>query len=408
MSDTELIDPLKELQEIAERQQSTEDARKSVGMRRAELIYGGSLGTNKHQSNLAFLATLAMRLEPSPCFDIDTTSTDGEHFFYNPQYVCKLKPEELRAVLAQNVLHCALHHITRQGPRDSKKWDIACDLAVNPILAESGMSIPTDQPFPGKGSYKDFPLNDTAEGYYELLRDSDNGDQSGEGDAQGASQTMPSPDSAAASATESQWAENVSAAHAEAEKKAGELSSGLRRLCTETLRPKASWQDILRQFVNSFTKNDYTYSPCNRRFVHMGLYLPSLRSEELGDIVVAVDCSGSVDQGTLTQFAGELQGILEAFDVHLTIVYHDSKVCHVDEWSSEDGPLTLEAHGGFGTNHAPVFEWVDEHKPDAIAVICLTDLYTNFPSVVPAQPVIWGVINHDQPTAPFGEIVNIN
>jgi len=53
--------------------------------------------------------------------------------------------------------------------------------------------------------------------------------------------------------------------------------------------PKVDRREILRRFVNACAKNDYQWMPPNRRFVYQGLYLPSCRSEELGELVVVLD-----------------------------------------------------------------------------------------------------------------------
>src|SRR5208282_5738727 len=58
-------------------------------------------------------------------------------------------------------------------------------------------------------------------------------------------------------------------------------------------------------------KSDYAWTPPNRRHIARGLYLPSLRSETLGPVVVGVDTSGSIDDATLAAFAAEISAILE-------------------------------------------------------------------------------------------------
>src|SRR5262249_1081316 len=69
---------------------------------------------------------------------------------------------------------------------------------------------------------------------------------------------------------------------------------GLARLGEEVPQPKVDWREVWREFVSCQARNDSSWSPPNRRFIHAGLYLPGLRSEELGDMVLAVDTSGSI------------------------------------------------------------------------------------------------------------------
>ena len=49
---------------------------------------------------------------------------------------------ELEAVLAHEVLHCALGHHCRRGGRDPQLWNEAADLAINPILIGNGFTLP--------------------------------------------------------------------------------------------------------------------------------------------------------------------------------------------------------------------------------------------------------------------------
>jgi predicted metal-dependent peptidase len=190
-------------------------------------------------------------------------------------------------------------------------------------------------------------------------------------------------------------------------KQRGTLPAGLARLVQETLQPRLDWREVLRRFLSSQARNDFSWSHPNRRFLHAGLYLPGLRSEELGEVVLAVDTSGPIGPRELSLFAAEAQAILESFDCSLTILYHDSAVQHVQRWHSGDGPLQLEPAGGGGTSHVCVFEWVEQQGEMPTCVICLTDLYTEFPPLPPALPVLWAVSGDNTSRPPFGLRVDL-
>ena len=167
-----------------------------------------------------------------------------------------------------------------------------------------------------------------------------------------------------------------------------------------------NWREALRRFLASHARNDYSWSPPNRRYVHQGLYLPGLRSEELGDVVLAVDTSGSVGRRKeLECFGAEAQAILEAFDCTLTVLYHDSQV---QRWTSSDGLLVLEPAGGGGTSHVCVFDWIDGHGVQPSCVVCMTDLDTEFPDHLPAVPVLWAVVGGNRSQPPFGSRLDVD
>ena len=70
-----------------------------------------------------------------------------------------------------------------------------------------------------------------------------------------------------------------------------------------------SWKDMLSDFLQSLTCNDYSWSRLNKRHAWRGINLPSkVRNPEGGELAIAVDTSGSVSQYELDQFASEIQG----------------------------------------------------------------------------------------------------
>ena len=91
-----------------------------------------------------FLGALALRL-PIKAADPDwcpTTATDARAFYYNPAYIAALSLDETQFVLAHDALHCALSHFARRQHRVRRKWDLACDHAINPLLIDDGLTPP--------------------------------------------------------------------------------------------------------------------------------------------------------------------------------------------------------------------------------------------------------------------------
>ncbi len=116
-----------------------------------------------------FLGALVLRLplvaaSPRWC---RTTATDARKFYYNPTYIHGLRNDELQFVLAHEALHCALSHFARRGHRLKRRWDMACDLAINPLLVDEGLTPP-----PGALVMKEF-AGMTAEEIYPCLEELD-------------------------------------------------------------------------------------------------------------------------------------------------------------------------------------------------------------------------------------------
>jgi len=65
--------------------------------------------------------------------------------------------------------------------------------------------------------------------------------------------------------------------------------------------------------------------------------------------------------------------------------------------------LDIKPHGGGGTAFSPVFEYIEEHGIEPIAIVFLTDLCCDDFGNEPNCPVLW--VSTDEGTAPFGEVV---
>lgn len=89
-----------------------------------------------------FFGSLLFRLKGRECRSIQTMATDGVSLFYNPDFVETLNAATLAGTLAHEVMHPALHHHVRRSGRDPKRWNVACDFAINPLLVDAGLSLP--------------------------------------------------------------------------------------------------------------------------------------------------------------------------------------------------------------------------------------------------------------------------
>ncbi len=89
-----------------------------------------------------FFGSLLFRLKGCENRSIATMATDGVSLYYNPEFVDTLNSATLAGVLAHEVMHPALHHHVRRSRRDPRRWNEACDYAINPMLLDAGLSLP--------------------------------------------------------------------------------------------------------------------------------------------------------------------------------------------------------------------------------------------------------------------------
>jgi len=89
-----------------------------------------------------FFGSLLFRLKGREQRSIPTMATDGVSLYYNPEFVDTLNSATLTGVLAHEVMHPALQHHVRRSGRDPRRWNEACDYAINPLLLDAGLSLP--------------------------------------------------------------------------------------------------------------------------------------------------------------------------------------------------------------------------------------------------------------------------
>ena len=346
-----------------------------------------------------FIGNVALNLPYVPDYTIKTAATNGKNIRYNPHFIDSLNDEERKFLVAHECLHPMLEHTFRRGERNHKVWNQAADYVINKLLDDEKIGkMP-------QGGLLDNNIhnagNGTTEGIYNILPQPDDEGNNGHGDP--LDDCNDGGDTPADKAQqEAEWKVRVAQA-AQAAKMMGKMSAGLERLVGEILKPKVDWRDVLRKFLEKCKSDQRTWSKFNRRFLAQGIYLPSVSGESLGEIAFAVDCSGSITQEVIDQFAAEILSAKEDGNpTKIHVVYFDSEVSHYESYGRDDD-LDIKPHGGGGTAFSPVFAYFAEHDINPVACVFLTDLCCSDFGDQPDYPVLW--VSTDEGTAPFGEVV---
>ncbi|MFA5583021.1 MAG: VWA-like domain-containing protein [Bacteriovoracaceae bacterium] len=369
-----------------------------------------------------FFASIALRLPLKEDPSCKTTWVDGIQIGYNPSFIKQLSLDETKGLIAHEVMHVvSCHHLRRQH-REHRRWNEACDYAINDILLLSGFKLP-------RGALKGKGTEEYSESIYEKLS-SQQQQQQGQSQQQqgqqgqqgqdsdpgncGEVRDMPGKDGGKASEAEVKEAEaNVKIMvkqAAQSAKAAGRFPAGAQKLIEELTDPKIDYKEVLRRFVDQAAKNDYAWMPPNKRYIHMGLYLPSLHSQELKMIAVGVDTSGSAyDEKTFAEIGGELTGMIEAYNSTAYVMYADVDLQSVEEFSTDNLPLVLNAKGGGGTSFVAPFKHLEDQNMNPACMIYLTDGQCyRFPEIHPEYPVLWIILGRwrkDNFNPPFGEVL---
>ena len=351
-----------------------------------------------------FVGTIALSMPFEFDESIKTAATNGKRIKFNPEFVDSLTDEEVKFLVAHECFHPMLEHNFRRGDRQHKKWNVAADYVINKLLTDESIGrMPTvgllDPNIYNAG-------HGTSEGIYNILPDMPD-DGSGPGDPGNALDDCEDGDGSPAEQQQQQaeWKVKVAQA-AQAAKMMGKMSANMQRLVDEVLQPKVDWREVMQKFLVKARTDQRSFSRFNRRFIAQGLYLPSVSGEQMGEVCFAVDCSGSIDQKTVSQFASEIKRVKEdLMPERIHVLYFDSEVSHVESYEQHDD-LDIKPHGGGGTDFAPVFEKIIELGINPVAVVFLTDLCCNSFGDQPDAPVLW--VTTDPGKAPFGEVVEMN
>ncbi|MEW6120307.1 MAG: VWA-like domain-containing protein [Pseudomonadota bacterium] len=390
-----------------------------------------------------FLGSLVMHLPlkaaPEWC---KTTATDARAFYFNPGFIESLNLAQTQFVLAHEAMHCAMGHDHRRHGRIKRRWDVACEHAVNLVLIEDGMKPPlhgilADQNFMTLSAEEIYPMipDDTQEeSFDEHLFDSDNeagaspddsqrqdnpeaGESGGRGlegqseaeEREGSGgQASQKPDPLSQSEREElaeQWKNRLAAA-AQVARQAGKLSQSMLRWVDDLLAPSLPWRALLARFFAVNQRDDYSWRRPSRR--EGDALLPRLSSEGL-DVVAAIDTSGSISDEELRVFVTELDALKGQVRAKVTLLACDNRIAEKAPWEFEPWDamqLPPEIEGGGGTDFRPVFDWVEAENRSPNLLVYFTDAEGDFPKAPPNYPVIWLVKGKGR--VPWGERVQLN
>jgi len=400
----------------------------------------GILGVRRKSILFAwpFIGSIAMRMDIVPVrdFRVRTACTDGDTIYCDIGFLKSLSADEQKFVLAHEVWHAVLMHLTRKQSRDADLFNIATDKEVNHLLKNDGFKPPKWALMPTEAE-----KGKSAEEIYEMLllekkpkksksgKGKDN-ESSGESDQDNESGTQfdkhiydndqvpdVDDDGNLKTGVSDQWGdvgvdkdfrprvskdfadkmrEAIIAEAQRCEKSRGELPAAVKALVSQILEPEIKWEEVLAQFVTQCCSGSKkSWLPPNRRHVYNDVYVQSHRSEKI-KIAVGIDTSGSTmaDRG---KFLGELCGLVRTFgSFSLTVIECDAEIGAVKHYTEDDeleNKITDEEYsmtGGGGTCMTPVFEYIKDNALDVDCVCMMTDGWIeSIPENPVGLPVIW-------------------
>lgn len=388
-----------------------------------------------------------------------TAYTDGVNKRYSKPFLETIDAEpKLRGLVLHENLHVALKQIPRgkdMFKEDSKIANMAADFVVNDIIYNIQGTISGGNErivaLPDGALYDPFFHNWNMREVYNFIRKENpnrgkgkgnsSGGQSGDDDGDkspsgGGKQDSDGDDIIKANGKEydmsgdnfdeHDW-ENFQDMDAEELKKmseqidkalreggmlAGRMGAKMPRQIGELLEPKIDWREALRDFVSSVMKgkDEFTWRRMNKRHMVNDIYLPSMENETIGEVIVAIDTSGSIGGAELTEFATELASICDLVQPEgVRVLWWDTAVHGEQTFKPESyGQIAslLKPLGGGGTHVGCVSKYIAEKKLNAECVIVFTDGYVESNiewNIVP--PTLWMITQNKGLEIPCGKKV---
>lgn len=323
--------------------------------------------------------------------------TDGTTIGINPDYWMNLPAPVRVSLLCHETWHVAFNHMFRgKKYNDHERFNIAADHVINLMLKAAGFTIPDtwycDNKYSGMSTeqvYKLLPPSKPNSGYKGDIRNP------GKGEADQAQNKV------------KEILQRASARSKMSKDVAGTVPGDVAIMLDKLVNPRLPWTTILQNYMSSFSKNDYTFKKPNRRFFPE-YYLPSLYSEALGEICVAVDTSCSVSDDEFRIFLSEIRDIKEKLQPEqLTVIDFDTSIHTVHVLGQGQGVESISFHGRGGTDLTPVFEHYGKDKKPVVLIV-FSDLECTEIQEDPGYPVVWVCINNLSAHVNFGELIHMD
>ena len=358
---------------------------------------------------------------------IETIATDGRNFYYNSRFVNFLTQGELEFGFAHEILHCIYDHFDRREDRDPKLSNIAADYCVNADLKKHNIgtfitSVPClyNEKYIGWSFEKvyddlyesmdkinvDQLMDQLLDEHLEISDDANgNGDDS-DNDGRGKKPTISRSEM---NEIKNELKEAILTAH-QTSNDVGDLPDGIQRVIKELTEPKLNWRELLRSHLESTIKSDFSWTRLSRKGWHTDAILPGVIGDDLINIAIAIDTSGSVDTRMLKDFLSEVAGITEtfpAFNIHLFTF--DTEVYNPTTFDNDSivDITEYQIYGGGGTDFRVIFKYLKENDIAPDRLIIFTDLDCYSYGDANYAETLWIAFDrgYKAPDAPFGQTV---
>lgn len=350
-----------------------------------------------------------------------TVGVSTDTLYYDPEYVDKIPFNEFLFIILHEVTHIALQHVARRENRDSKLWNIACDLYSNAVLAEEFnmrspghtvmvegykvkfpegavycSSIDIDEDFV-EGIYskleeqgRENGYNESDEGLFSFNYTNSNGDNSL--DQHGSFSTIVDKSADCKELIDNGEDQNIKNQKSNkiiadasvrielSSNKIGTEDGRLSVLSKGLLKSELDWKKLLKRYLIKSKSTDSSYANPDKRMYYQKAIYPGQVAEEVNEIKgvkVCIDVSGSISDSDLAYFCGQVYSLTSKYNVQAELIYWDTVVQSAGNFSNYKEFERVDCYGRGGTMPSVVFDYFDSKKCKVKPIVTLmfTDGY---------------------------------
>jgi predicted metal-dependent peptidase len=315
--------------------------------------------------------------------DCPTAYTDGFNKKYGRAFMETLSNQEIAGVVLHENLHVLLKHIPRHRDlwKENKRLaNIAMDYVVNDIITEVGKKHADLVSLP-KGCFYDpmFTGWSVRRVYDYLKKEMDSGKGGGR-----PNESFDNHDGDVVGEMEPGDIEKLGKEIDEAIHQggilAGKFGAKIPRVIKDLMQPEIDWREVLQDFWTAHVRgsDEFTWRRFNKNRLADGHYLPSTINESIGEVILAIDTSGSISNEDIAKVASRIQELCDTLPPErIRILWWDTEVHgeQVFEGNYSNIASLLKPMGGGGTRASCVSEYIVKGGLTADCMIMFTDGY---------------------------------
>lgn len=376
---------------------------------------------------------------------VPTAATDGLNKYYNARFCAEQNDAQLRFLVMHENGHVFLRHLLRH--KDFQTEDVECanmaaDYCINGLIMsinDKSLCEPPTVPMLYDRKYNGWSF---AEVYYDLRKNRQGqqsqpqgqGQQEGQGQSQDQSQGQqgrPQPGESFGKPGRPLDHHDWSQVHGMNEEQlkqvndkivraieqgsllAGRTGQTVPRQVLEANTPRVDWRTELREFTVQHTQgrdDDLSLRRPDRRWLDMGLIVPSSIAETVGEVLFLGDTSGSISDRQAAEVVGEMASLAQSIvPERVRTLWWDHAVRSEQVFAQgEFDSISRLAKpvGGGGTRVSVCAEYVRSKGINADCAIVVTDGYTE--TNIDWQgmpPTIWVVTGNKDFNPPYGRVM---